>query len=76
MARNKNGGTPMTDTKQMAAAMRGDQRAVLIELGDRLAMFASMIKEHCEDTENGLPSVARLDDWLVEYRDATGWYGS
>lgn len=43
----------------------------LMELGDRLAMFATQIKESAEG-QGEPPHVFHLDDWLSDYRAATG----
>jgi hypothetical protein len=32
-------------------------------------MWANMLREHCDDPENGLPSPCLIDDWLSDYRD-------
>jgi len=39
-------------------------------LADTLEMWANMLREHCDDPANGLPSPCLIDDWLSDYRDA------
>lgn len=41
----------------------------LRSLSDDLAMWASQIREHCDDKKNALPNPDRMDDWLAEYKN-------
>jgi hypothetical protein len=42
----------------------------LLSLAHDLAMWASQIREHCEDKKNAPPHPNHIDSWLAEYRDA------
>ncbi len=42
----------------------------LRDLADTLEMWANMLREHCDDPANGLPSPCLIDDWMSDYRDA------
>ena len=44
--------------------------SALRDLADTLEMWANMLREHCDDPANGLPSPCLIDDWLSDYRDA------
>ncbi len=43
--------------------------SALRELADLLEIWANMLREHCDDPANGLPSPFQIDDWLNDYRD-------
>ena len=59
-------------TPTTAAAPSGTSErfcSALRSLADTLEMWANMLREHCDDPENGLPSPCLIDDWLSDYRD-------
>ncbi len=43
--------------------------SALRSLADTLEMWANMLREHCDDPANGLPSPCRIDDWMRDYRE-------
>ena len=43
--------------------------SALRSLGDTLEMWVNMLREHCEDPANGLPSPFLIDDWMRDYRE-------
>lgn len=49
---------------------RPDRRSALLEIADRMSMYATQIEECCADQATGLPHWQKLDDLLRDYKDA------
>ena len=61
----------MTEPTTIAAPSGTSERScsAILSLADTLEMWANMLREHCADPANGLPSPCLIDDWMREYRD-------
>lgn len=51
--------------------MNDETKRLLLETADKLAMWASQIREYCDDNNNWLPSAWRMESTISEYAHLT-----